>query len=1163
MNRTIATAVFGCLAVAALAGKADFKPVELKTEYQVHPLGIEVQQPRFSWQMKALSPRRGMAQTAYRIVVTDDSGNNVWDSGKVASDNSLNIRYDGERLLPATAYEWKLEVWNDKGDCSDAQGVFETGLMCRGDKDAAWGGARWIGGGDDDQPLYSQYLTVFKLDYTITLDEASGSTKGALVYGADDERLMSPYTNLYHLDNGAGESYVSAELDIAPLAVGGEAVLNFYRSGYKPDDDADVPVASLNIPKGKINLENRYAPHRFVIKSNSGITEVFVDGEDAASSLGEVELNPLGRGGDFIAFPALAHVGSRLRPGQAARFSDVKIRHFREPSNVIREISVDASPGTISVADPSRNAMPMLRTEFNIPAGKKIKKARIYSTARGIYDLWLNGRQVSDQWYNPGVTQYNKEHLYQVFDVTDFIHNGDNALGAILGEGWWSGEISMIGELWNYFGDRQSLLAKLEITYDDGSRQNVVTNPATWQYCSDGPVVYGSMYQGEVYDARREAAVEGWDCPGFSGNGWKPAAEIDIEKTKTTHSQPGWEPASDYSGYRLSAHAGQPVRELAELKAVAVEEVKPGVWVYDMGQNMAGVPSVRLHGMKPGTEVHLHFAEMLYPQLPEYGDDAGMIMYENYRQAMSHDVYVCRGGDEEFTPRRTLHGFRYIEVTGVDAPLALDDVRGKVLTSIDKIRSDYTTSNEKVNRLWQNILWSTYANFLSLPTDCPQRNERLGWSGDISVFSRTASHLAEMPMFLRRHLSQMRNCQTVEGKFPDIAPLSGGFGGFLWGSAGITVPWELWLQYGDRDMLAEHYDAMKRYINYVEHRYYDRNSGVMVQQPGWNLSDWLGLEDNKNDKSLLWETYYIYDLDILARMADVLGRSDDAEHYRALAAGRRKFFNDTYVDTDGRTVASGVMDGLQKGQLIDIQTSYVLPLMFNAVDSVRRGQMQRHLVAAIERSNITDTGVECPPYSLMTGFIGTAWINPVLSDAGRSDVAYRLLQQTSYPSWLYPVEQGATTIWERLNSYTHRDGFGGNNRMNSFNHYSFGAVGGWMLGNSLGIRRDDTAPAFKHFFLAPEPDPTGEMTRASGHYESLHGRIESSWEQLPDGTLAYRCTVPANTTATLTLPTAASAIRESGRPLKKARGITQLPASGASGTVMELASGEYRFVVAK
>ena len=1149
------------------AADTPFQLKKLQVEYAVTPLGIDVEKPRFSWQMEGMASERGLSQTARQIIVTDEAGMQVWDSKKITDDKSLNIEYAGLPLKAATRYQWTVHVWDMKHRKTSASSWFETGLMSSDHTYQGWDDAKWIGPGDKDRTFYSHYLPVFKLNFSLQLDEASKTTRSGFIYGANDERLMERYKNLYQLENPKDESYIKVELDIAPLFSGKDAVLNIYRAGYHPNDKKDVPYRSFTIPQEIINEHNKHDWHRISLHSNLGFTQFYVDNAD--KQIGSVNLNPLGQGGDFIAFPVVGDVGYFVPVGQGASFSKVEIANFRSPSNVITTLQdaacrIDgATSGVFTTFTPESHSAPMLRTVF-ASLDAKVKKARLYVTSRGIYEIYLNGRRVGDDYFNPGITQYNKTHLYQTFDVTEYIHSGRNALGALLSEGWWSGGATFTGDNWNFFGDHQSLLAKLVITYADGQEKVIITEPSTWQYYNKGPICYSSFFQGEVYDALRDARLEGWSTATYDAVGWKPACEIALEGNISTEGNPDKPWVNDYSGFELIGQFGQTVKAKMELTALSMEEVRPGVFVYDMGQNMVGVPKIKLSGMKPGTRIYLRFAEVKYPDLPEYKDNIGMIMLENIRAAMAQDIYIAKGGEETILPRFTYHGYRFVEITGIDTPLPVASVKGVVLSSIHELASYYETSNVKVNKLWENITWSSLANFISIPTDCPQRNERLGWAGDISVFSRTATYLGDVSQFLRRYLRSMRDVQREDGRFPDIAPLGGGFGGLLWGSAGITVPWECYQQYGDKALLAEHYDAMKRYIFYILDKTIDPKTNLLVQNRAWgDLCDWLGLEDNRNDKSLLWEAYFIYDLELMSKIATVLEKTADAEEYRKLHSDRKAFFNSTYLQPETCKTIHSAFIPKRQGTLVDTQTSYVLPLVFDIINEENKSKFVKNLMETIARENKTEQGKWCPPYSLMTGFIGTAWISKALSDNGCSEAAYRLLQQTNYPSWLYSVEQGATTIWERLNSYTHEDGFGGNNRMNSFNHYSFGAVGAWIYNYSLGIERDENFPGFKHFVLKPEVDTTGNMTYAKGYYNSMYGRIESSWRVEKDAVI-YQCIVPANTTATLHLPATSvkKNIVEGNRTLKKSKGIEYVGIEDGK-VVLRLLSGSYSFKVAK
>ena len=1131
--------------------------INLMVEYVKNPLGMDESAPRFSWQMENLSKERGYRQTAYQLAVSDESGKEVWNSGKIQNDRSLNIVYEGVPLKPTTRYRWKVNVWDQKDEISTALSWFETGLMNPDPDLSAWNGAKWIGGGDDDLVIYPSYLPVFKLNYSLQFDKESKTTCAGFLYGVNDSRLLNKDMNMFNIESVKDESYIMVELDIAGLNKS-TAFINVYRSGYHPDDNKDIPCNRFPVPHSLINNANKYDKHTVQISSVCGQTQISINSQ----LIGETHLNPVGSSSDFIAFPMLSEIGYSLRRDQKVSFSDVEVRNYRDPSNLLfagqPENLQGGENGLVKLVNPQRNAMPMLRTTFGL-RDIKIAKARLYVTARGIYEMHINGSRIGNDYFNPGLTQYTQTHLYQTYDVTGNLKPGANAMGALLGEGWWSGGITYTAAFWNYFGDRQSLLAQLIVTYENGEREIIVTDPEAWKYFNDGPIVYSSFFQGEVYDAAKEAAVKGWDTPDYNDSNWKRTEEVTLDNHIATKLPPGLPAVNDYSRMNLTGHFSDQVNKIKELTATSVEEVRPGVFVYDMGQNMVGIPRITLSGMTPGKKITLRYAEIKYPDLPAYEGNIGMMMLENIRGALVQDTYITKGGKETISPRFTFHGYRFLEITGIDQPFPVESVKGDVLSSIEKLSSGYETSNDKVNKLWENIVWSTLGNFLSIPTDCPQRNERMGWSGDISVYSRTATYMAHLPQFLRRHMLAMRDTQRENGRFADVAPLGGGFGGVLWGSAGITVAWESFLQYGDKRMLEEHYSAMKQYIVYLR-KFIDPKTGILTEG---NLGDWLGQEQMKNDNTLLWESYFIYDLEIMAKAAALLGKTDDAKNFEAFHKERKEFFNNTYIDPSTRkTIHSGFKQRREsqakRGDIIDTQTSYVLPLAFGAFAEEHKEQSVKNLMITLERENRAESGEVCPPYSLMTGFIGTAWINRVLSDNGLTDAAYRLLQQTSYPSWLYSVEQGATTIWERLNSYTHTDGFGGNNSMNSFNHYSFGAVGSWMYNHSLGIERDNQEPGFKHFILKPEPDPTGEMTFAKGYYRSMYGEIKSNWE-IRNGVCYYGFTVPANTTATLYLTaTSPESVQESGQPASSADGV-QYTGQEGNKFVFELQSGEYRF----
>lgn len=1210
---SVTRSLFLALALACAVLQANAAAVirNLQVEYRNTPLGIDVPQPRFSWQMAATAGERGYAQIAYQIELKDALGHVLWDTKKVKDAASLGIQYAGSPLQAATHYSWTVTVWNQAGTKLTASSWFESGLMDPAPDAPAWGGAQWIGGGDQDLVLYAPYLAIFDVKYAQSI--APGSTRASFVYGANDSRLMDRNKNIYQLQSGKNQSYIQLELDIAAVdgTPDGKAKLHVYRSGYAATDTPAKPLKTFDIAAEVINNANKHAEHVIEFRSAFGQITISIDGSTSfagaappppaggppgrAGAANSVNLNPMGSGGNYVVFGLLCDIGFSVPPGQIATFRDVAVRNNRAPNHTLfqetltngtyqgiyagavaaksglsvangRYVLAGGGKGVFVVADPSRNSTPMLRTTFKT-AGKIVQGARLYVTARGIYEVFLNGKRVGDDHYNPGLTQYNITHLYQTYDVTGMIRHGGNVLGAMLGEGWWSGLLSF-GNIWNHFGDRQSLLAKLVVTYKDGSADTITTNGKTWKYFAGGPLLYSSLDLGEVYDAAREPAVEGWTTAAYDDSKWKSAVVVPLQGTAFPGPESGrmGAPGAPFTFDKLSliGQIGDNAGVYRTLTAQSVKEVRPGVFVYDMGQNMVGVPRLTIANGRAGGSITLRYAEMLYPKLKESGNNIGMIMTENYRAALSQDVYTMKAGSQMFQPRFTSHGYQYIEITGLDKPLPLEAVQGVAISSVRALTADYQTSSAKVNRLWSNLVWSNVDNFLTIPTDCPQRNERMGWSGDINVFSRTATYVSNSDQFLTRHMYALRDTQSAAGRFADVAPVGGGFGGVLWGSAGIVVPWEVYLQYKDIALLERHYPAMVAYMNYLETTI-DPKTGLSSDA---QLGDWLGPQNNALGAAYLATAYHAYDLGILAKAAESLGNSSDAAKYKGLYEKRKAFFNATFVNAEGKALGTtggrggfgprGAAPVPMTFRVADTQTAYAVGLAMGLFNAENTPAMVKNLEAAVIRENKDDGGITRPSYSLMTGFIGTAWISKALSDHGLIEQAYRLLQNDKYPSWLYAIDQGATTIWERLNGYTVENGFGGNNGMNSFNHYSFGAVGQWMMAYSLGIQRDEAG--FQKFILQPEPDPTGAMTSAEGYYDSMYGRIASAWK-LEGKSLTYKATVPANTTATLYLPAAApNAVKEGGKDASAANGVTLLKYENGK-AVYALKSGVYEFTI--
>ncbi len=1179
--------------------KQNLAVVNLKTEYQSNPLGMDVKIPRFSWQMVDLDVQsKGVKQVTYSISVKDESGNEVWNSGEVKSANSLNIPYAGSVLQSCSRYNWQVTVKDNKDRKSSSSAWFETGFL-NSDK-SAWGNATWIGGGDDDLVLKADYLSIFKVSYNVQL--TANSSRVGFIFGANDRRFLNKNYNLYNIKNGINEGYVKIELDLSALqkSASGKAKVNVYRSGYKPGDDASKPLDSFDIPHSIVSKNNMYASHRFYVTSEAGLLNIFVDGEDDAHKVTQypkplfpfmpsgLNVNPVGTGGDYICYIMLNDIGFQADKGQSAVFSHVKVNNYRSPYNTLFADDLSKSifasqadgksfnvkdgyeingqdKGKFVVADPSRNAMPLLRANFSTK-GKSIKSARLYVTARGVYKMLINGKKVGDYYLTPGLTQYNKTHLYQTYDVTDYLKNGDNVIGAMLGEGWWSGNITFAIKSWNMFGDRQSLLAKMIVKYQDGSVDTLDTNTKDWKYYNDGPLRYGSFFQGEVYDFTKEEEIAKWTVADFDDSAWKNATDCTkagLHYSGSFDKMMSYGNITGYDNTKYIGHLGTPVQVVKELSPIGYEEVRPGVFVYDMGQNMVGFPKIQLANCSKGDTITLRYAEVKYPDLEEYKANAGMIMLENIRAALAQDMFVLKDGSCELEPDFTYHGYRYLEITGIDKAIPVENIKGMDISSVSEMASNYETSDTLINKLWQNIQWSFRDNFISIPTDCPQRNERMGWSGDLAVFCHTASYLSNVPQFLNRHLIALRDVQLPNGYFTDVAPLGGGFGGILWGSVGIMLPWETFQQYNDVNALKDHFPAMKKYLAYLMDGVSE--DGAMTKGM---LGDWLSPEYDAGDNFLLYEAYFANDLHIMSKVAKVLGYKEDAKFYGEWFKKRKAYFNRTFVDPETKKTIAGItapmlMPGSDKApeakpssKLIDNQTSYAVPIALGLFNDDNLAAAKQHLKDAVERPTIDLLKKERPAYSLMTGFIGTFCISKALSESGLSEDAYKQVLNDEYPSWLYPVKQGATTIWERLNSYTKDNGFGGNNSMNSFNHYSFGAVGSWMLNYSLGIQRDLAHPGFQSFILAPEVDPTGKMTYASGYYDSMYGRIESAWK-VENKEVTYDFSIPVNTTATIILPES-DHLTVDGKPLKES-GLVQKKGNSEGKLQLEVGSGNYQF----
>ncbi|MHC5053475.1 MAG: family 78 glycoside hydrolase catalytic domain [Planctomycetota bacterium] len=724
---------------------------------------------------------------------------------------------------------------------------------------------------------------------------------------------------------------------------------------------------------------------------------------------------------------------------------------------------------------------------------KPVRSARVYASALGVYELCLNGKRVGDYVFAPGWTDYRKRVHYQTYDVKDLVRRGENAIGAIIGDGWYAGHVGLGGP--NRYGNFPVLICQLEVEYDDGTREMIVTD-ATWK-ASPGPLVTGDMLMGETRDARKE--MSGWAEPGFDDAAWQAATAREVSVP-------------------LEAERGPAVRKLIELDAKRIAEPTPGAYVFDMGQNMVGWARIAVRA-PAGTTVQLRFAEMLNPD--------GTMYTRNLRGAKNIDRYVCRGdGLEVWEPRFTFHGFRYVEMTGLPRRPSLDAVKGVVVYSDTPATGTFECSQKMLNQLQQNIIWGQRGNYLSIPTDCPQRDERLGWTGDAQVFVRTAAFNMDVASFFKKWLVDLDDAQGAGGDFPDVAPrVAAGSGTAAWGDAGTICPWSVYVAYGDERFLADHLPAMEKWVEYCR-----RTSRDLIR-PNKGYGDWLAI-GAKTPKEVISTAYFAHSTDLTARAARILGETAKAEKYERLFEDIKRAFNDKFVQPDGRIHGN-------------TQSCYLMALSFDLLPEALRPKAAEHLVERIESKR----------WHLSTGFVGVSMLLPVLTRYGRTDVAWRLLETDTFPSWLFSVKHGATTIWERWDGWTPDKGFQ-NPGMNSFNHYSLGSCGEWMYGVAAGIAPDPAKPGYKHIIIRPRPG--GTVTWVKGSLESMHGKIATHW-RLARGRFELDVTIPANTTATVYVPARSEGdVREGGAAASRAEGVKFVRMDDGA-AVFEIGSGDYAF----
>jgi alpha-L-rhamnosidase len=1050
------------MAVPVQGGVAVLRPERLRCEYKADPLGLDVREPRLSWILTATDPdARDQRQSAYQILVASDPAKlkaddgDLWNSGRVEGDQTAHIVYAGSPLRSEMVCWWKVRSWDGEGNATEwsEPAVWTMGLL----EPADWK-AKWIGYDEPEQRSAEQQaqdqITLAGLNWIWPAlpDEKGNHPKERAIFrkrvtleaGKPVQRAWAAIAvdNTFEMavngkSAGAGTGWhTAAMLDITDHVVDGDNVFT---------------IAAFNSEPSPAGLAGK-----IVLLFEGGTKQEIVIDESWKTTRGEIggwqlaDLDDSGWGRGVV-----------IKPVGAAPWGMPKTSGLHLPPP------------------------PYLRNGFALD--RPIRRATLYASALGLYEIELNGQPVGDHVLAPGWTDYHKRVYYVAYDVTKQLIHGDNAIGAALGDGWYSSYFGFKQQRDTY-GDKPRLLVQINIEFEDGTTQSIVTDN-TWK-ASYGPLREGDIYMGTAYDAR--LAMPGWSSAGFDDRGWRPVAVTDKIDAK------------------LEAHPAEPPKRIEEIAAKEVRELAPGRYIFNLGQNMVGW--VRLKVNAPaGTKLTIRHAEMLNPD--------GTLSTTALRFARATDFYTTKGtGEEVWEPAFTFHGFQYVEVDGLPYKPSTDAITGVVVHTPMERTGHFECSNPLVNQLFSNIIWGQKGNYLEVPTDCPQRDERMGWTGDAQVFIRTGSYNFDVGAFFTKwHVDLIEDSQSPEGAFPSVAPELGlGHGATAWADAGIICPWTLYKVYGDTRTIEVHYDRMKRYIEHLH-----RTSNDFVRGAG-PYGDWLHLGGGASSE-VIGTAYFEHVTRLMAEMAAAIGRDEDTKQCLDLADSIRQKFIDTFVTPEG-----GIKDSSQTG--------FALAFSMNLLPDEIRAKAAENFTAEIEKRN----------WHLATGFVGTARLMPALDAAGLNDVAYKLLMQEQFPSWLFQVKLGATTMWERWDGWTPEKGFQ-DPGMNSFNHYAFGAVGQWLYTTVAGI--DLAAPGFKQIRIAPRPG--GGLTQAKASYDSMNGRILSDWS-LDGDALTLRVTIPPNTRATVYVPSTAP------QDVRAADG-TKPQRTQEAAAVYELGSGTYEF----
>ncbi len=1040
---------FVCLGM--LTGCADqsqqARITELKTNEMVNPIGID-KTPYFSWKMQDFE--KGQMQTAYQILVSEteealEKKQYIWDSGKIISDQSVAIPYEGNVLEAENDYFWKVKVW----DKEQKEILSETAGFELGKTGDSWEGTQWITCPFlyQNKAISSQLNDIHKYDgFTDSVSEINydfkmEQTRTGFVWGAKEGRYGEYYLWSFGVENGQVEMTISLMKDEKTL-------------------------------ESETYILSQYDAEEFLSQKHK--VQIYIQKENVSTYVDDILISENITLEDY----KVGAVGFWVSRGyEKAWYDNILIKNsegevlyqenFEEMQNMFSPYYIKVEDGwgradSGFVMTPGAEVpAPMFRKTFDTVEGKEIESVRLYASALGIYEIYVNGTDINPFYGAPGQSVYSEEVYYRTYDLTEYINEGANGIGIMLGHGRYD-------RAKGTWGDRLALYAQIVIHYQDGTKQIIGTDD-TWSVCGDGPVRNDDLFSGEYYDANYEQP--GWSLPDFNEEKYGKWGKAEYYKEK-----------NELIKKAVSDHG---VKCIDRITPISVTEPVKGVYVYDFGQNFNGVCEIQLSG-KANETVTIRYAEYLNTEnLLRKDDKTGTIWTRNLGTADNTDYYTFKeDGTFTYSPFFSYRGFRYVQITGVDTPPSPKEIQGLVISTDNERCGYFECSDENMNRLYNAIYYSQLSNYVDIPTDCPQRDERLGWTGDAQVFAYTGSLNANTANFMYKYIDTLRISQNDNGSYPQIVPLveqTGGSNG--WSDAGVIIVWEMYQQYGNKQIIRDNLSAMCRYVDYLV----ETSDQFIRNFEAYNDHNAISYMDDACCNT----AQCTYVAKLLVQMCDIVGEKELAEKYRNIYEQYLSAWQENYLGEDGSI-----------GEWR--QSEYTIALAYGLYPE----ELEQ---AGAEKLNFS---VEASEYHISTGYITTPHILSVLCKYGYIDTAYKLIQQTEAFSWNYMLEQGATTLtegWHVISS--NEDGM--ININGSLNHVAMGAVGQWFYTDVLGIRRDEASPAYKHFYL--EPRIGGDLTYAKGSYDSMYGKIESEWEVTDEG-IRFRFVIPANTSATVTLP---------------------------------------------